>query len=784
MRPALSSSPPTSPSPETSLEQRYRQLFSTYSAGEISKTSSSALKLARDSERLQFYAVAAKAYSVAGSCSLVELHLREALERYSEERRLAEKAANPALKMLSCYNIASVYNQLDDARAAYHYALAGLAVQGVSGEEKTNAGLRLQLASTLSKMHRFPEAAPIYRSAALSLEELNDFRAALIGWHMLGSDAMEAGQLALAETALTRALYITRMQKMPEAVSTLRKLARLRWLQGDARSAELLYQAAFASPTDTTPRWLLYADRGEFRISQHDYSLAFADFREARDLVRRMRADVVPNDQGRVNLENGLSRIADGFIEAGNHLEAGENAGASRETRIIETFEVAEQDRSMSLTALTPLPEDWRSRLPPEYWDLLSRYRSMERTAYSTEKATGPAEAKSPSDNLRMQISQMEAAAGSDHQAEQKSALQHVRSVLGNGDVFLSFHLGKRESWLWIVNGHEVKVVSLPAKTVLEAAVQSFRRSIREPSRAMGFEPEGRELYQTLFGKLPQCALRARRWVLELDGPLFDLPLAALVTPGVRRADGLPTYLGETIALQLAPAAPLLRRGRSMAGGSFVGVADPVYNGADPRYHGDIKRPPLTLPRLPSSRNEVTACAREYAPDRSTLLTGADANLPKLLETLKSTPTVLHFATHVISTPGEYRSGLIALGLDRAGDMELLGPMEIVARKVEAELVVLNGCQSGQAQTVPGSGLMGLTRAWIGSGANAVLATRWDVPDGDGQALVLAFYHAIREHPDDNLAFALQRARQALLQKDEARRKPSTWAAYFLFART
>ncbi len=42
---------------------------------------------------------------------------------------------------------------------------------------------------------------------------------------------------------------------------------------------------------------------------------------------------------------------------------------------------------------------------------------------------------------------------------------------------------------------------------------------------------------------------------------------------------------------------------------------------------------------------------------------------------------------------------------------------------------------------------MGLTRAWIGAGAKAVIATGWDVPDTAAQSLMTDFYLALRSSP-------------------------------------
>jgi CHAT domain-containing protein len=150
---------------------------------------------------------------------------------------------------------------------------------------------------------------------------------------------------------------------------------------------------------------------------------------------------------------------------------------------------------------------------------------------------------------------------------------------------------------------------------------------------------------------------------------------------------------------------------------------------------------------------------------------------------LAESPAVIHFATHVVSGADEFRSGIIALSLDAQGSMGLLGPKEIAARRIAGSLVVMNGCHSGQGEALPGSGLMGLTRAWIGAGARAVISTRWDVPDDTAQSLMVNFYRALRESPGGNPAFALREAQLKALHSNGPDRQPSRWAGYFLLSR-
>jgi CHAT domain-containing protein len=296
----------------------------------------------------------------------------------------------------------------------------------------------------------------------------------------------------------------------------------------------------------------------------------------------------------------------------------------------------------------------------------------------------------------------------------------------------------------------------------------------------------GSRLYKDLFAAVPAVYLSHARWLLELDGPLFDLPFAALVAgtvdSGKRKNE--PIYLIQRAALQDIPGALMLEPRTAAGDGGFLGIGDPIYNAADPRYRGNSKNRDVTLPRLNATAAELEACSRVWRPAQTRVLTGDNATFASVETALRSKPSIIHFATHIVAAPGDFSSGLIALSLDQSGAMGLMGPAGIVAHPVAASLVVLNGCHSGQGATLPGTGLMGLTRAWIGAGARSVVATRWDIPDDSGQTVMVEFYRALKAHPERGPAFALQQAQLTIsLKSDDFQNILAILGGYFVLGR-
>jgi len=709
----------------------------------------------------------------AGASALALQDYRNALADFVHARQPAQASRKfvPLAKTMN--NLASLYLQMGNPAAAASIAKEALAGPSDSVDPAIRPKLRFQLANALARMQRFGEAEGIYHLAIEELKDQGDLDSAARILGSLGSAALEANRVDAAEAALSEALMLVRVHHLTASANVLRGLAEVKDRQGDLRAARSLFASAIDAPQSLTPRWRLYADRGAFRLEQSDLHGALADFREATRLASLMRADVIPADQDRISLQNGLSGISAGLIEAGNLL-----ARQTADRALLrETFDAAEQDRSWSLRALLPASNDWRARLPESYWDLLANYQSIERELIG--QASPELQRKAAA--LQLKLQEIEASAASLRQPEQAhSALDHVRSVLDEESVLFSFSVTQYGGWAWAIDRTGVDVYAIPSRDDLKTRVAEFTRATKEGDvHALAM---GNRLYQDLFGSAGTAHLVHKRWLLELDGPLFDLPFAALVINEASTRNSEPVYLIERAALESIPDALMLNRQTPSAGGGFLGIGDPVYNAADTRYHGSEKRQDIVLPRLPATATELQACSRAWGASRIRILTGPDVNLANLRSALDAHPAVIHFATHIVTAPGDHASGLIALSLDPSGAMGLMGPTEIVAHPVSARLVVLNGCRSGQGDALPGAGLMGLTRAWIGAGARAVLATGWDIPDEAGKNLMVEFYRVSRAQPERGPAFALQQAQLAAI-KHSTKNTAAVWAAYFLLGR-
>ncbi|XP_022802844.1 tetratricopeptide repeat protein 28-like [Stylophora pistillata] len=139
----------------------------------------------------------------------------------------------------------------------------------------------------------------------------------------------------------------------------------------------------------------------------------------------------------------------------------------------------------------------------------------------------------------------------------------------------------------------------------------------------------------------------------------------------------------------------------------------------------------LTLPQLPKAKGEVEMIGNILNVQP---LTGKEATKEAVLQKIHSV-SLIHIAAH-----GEAERGNIALApSNREKDDFLLTMADISAVRLRAKLVVLSCCHSGKGH-IKAEGVVGIARAFLGSGARSVLASLWAVDDEATMDFMKQFY--------------------------------------------
>ncbi len=209
---------------------------------------------------------------------------------------------------------------------------------------------------------------------------------------------------------------------------------------------------------------------------------------------------------------------------------------------------------------------------------------------------------------------------------------------------------------------------------------------------------------------------------------LYNVPFAALL-------DESGKYLSETFRIRVVPSLMTLKLIQdspadyhSKTGALIVGNPDV----GRVRYKGRLKY----ISPLPCAESEANMVGEKLGVRP---LLGQEATKQAVLQVINSV-SLIHFAAH-----GDAERGEIALApvrpLNRIPRDEdyLLTMSDISKVQLRAKLVVLSCCHSGRGE-IKAEGVVGIARAFLGSGARSVLVALWALEDSATEQFMSRFY--------------------------------------------
>lgn len=149
-------------------------------------------------------------------------------------------------------------------------------------------------------------------------------------------------------------------------------------------------------------------------------------------------------------------------------------------------------------------------------------------------------------------------------------------------------------------------------------------------------------------------------------------------------------------------------------------------------------------------------------------LIGEEATNYAVIEKIGS-ESLINFTAHGIAERGEIALSSISTPKSAnpilSQEAYILTMADVSQVKVKAKLVVLSRCHSGSGQ-VTAEGVIGIARAFLGSGTRSVLASLWAIPDSATQQLMRKFYQHLvdRESASESLHQSMKWMRKRLYQ--------------------
>jgi CHAT domain-containing protein/Tfp pilus assembly protein PilF len=395
-------------------------------------------------------------------------------------------------------------------------------------------------------------------------------------------------------------------------------------------------------------------------------------------------------------------------------------------------------------------------------------------------------------------------------------------SVLDSDTVLLEIALGEERSWLWAVTPETISSTELPPRRTIDAAARSLYErfvarqkhsgdgAVEYAGRVAAADAQlGREaarVSQMLFGGIADRLngdWRGKRLVIVTEGTLEYLPFAALPIPdsgGAKERVPLITR-HEIVTTPSATILAVLRReivARQPARKAIAILADPVFESTDPRVRAKpaageraaafpgspVARPPHVragLVRLPFSRGEAETIALLAPAGDVYKVTDFKASREAATDGTLADYRLVHFATHgVVDAERPALSGLVLSLVDEQGAPRngYLRLHDIYNMRLNADLVVLSGCDTALGKEIKGEGLIGLTRAFMYAGAPRIVASLWQVSDLATAELMKRFYAGmLQRHLPPAAAL---RAAQLAMAADPRWSAPYYWAGFVM----
>jgi CHAT domain-containing protein len=516
---------------------------------------------------------------------------------------------------------------------------------------------------------------------------------------------------------------------------------------------------------------------GEIYQRQQKWSWATRCYRQALEIVQEFdncyeEADVLANmaslrrDQGRLAEAQDLYNQAIATIES---MRAALSAQGARldffgtETHVYEgklrlclelnqaqeafaTLERAKSRAFVELLAYRPLrppqdvPQEWLEQEQDLRRQLDALYKDKP-ALHARDAAIARQERKL--DDLRRKIGLRDAEYTS-FQTVDPPDLETMQGRLPDDALLLEYWITADAACVFLVSRESLDVVSLPL--TLPALRRAFA-SERQTLTYMTPDRNGRlhvpwplaELYRLLIEPISEHLHRRRLLCIVPHGPLHYVPFHALYT----EQDDRRRYLMDRAEILYAPSATVLleycqRKEPSKQTGGLV-----LAHGSGLCY---AEEEGLDVARILGGR----LCAGEQA-QRAVIYKEA------------ARYRFLHFACH-----GRFNARFpLASGLALAdGTLDVLDVLQ--RTRLDADLVTLGGCETGQSALRRGDELIGLVRAFMYAGTPSVLVSLWPVDDLSTRIFVEQFYQELVVEGGVTKPEALRRAQRYLIKLTEA----------------
>jgi|GEM_PF-5203349 len=329
---------------------------------------------------------------------------------------------------------------------------------------------------------------------------------------------------------------------------------------------------------------------------------------------------------------------------------------------------------------------------------------------------------------------------------------------LPEGTAVLKYFVGDQEVYGFACMGDQVSARKLGSKEDMDELTFPLRGALVErKSYQVLAQQLARQVLHPLLTKLKGDSVS--RLVIMRDGSLANIPFDLLPVAGEESRlliEAYPIAYGYSLESHFKPL-----NGKQTTG---------IYHGLGRSFSGNYSG---NLAPLPNANWEVKQAQQTVGGE---ILLDDDATEVKFRE-MATSPGILHLATHALLDDGNPLYSRLALAPSGSGSKEdgWVHTYELFGMQMQADLAILNACNTGDGALQRGEGLLGLSTGFAFAGVPSIYMNHWEADDREGATLLTTFLENLKQGLTKDVA--LQQAKLSFLQEaDEVSAHPYYWA--------
>ncbi|NCS12159.1 MAG: tetratricopeptide repeat protein [Microcystis aeruginosa G13-09] len=631
---------------------------------------------------------------------------QKALDYYQQALPLSRAVGDRSGEASTLNNIGLVYDALGEKQKALDYYQQALPLSRAVGAAEGTQSARSGEASTLNNI------GGVYYALGEKQKALDYYQQALPLSRAVGDRAGEAN-------TLENIGYLLQQQNQPQLgiIFYKQSVNVYETLRGDIKKLSKELQQTYTETVANTYRRLADLLLQQDRILEAQRVLDLLKVQELDDYLRGVRGNTnteqgVPKLPPEQKIDEGIEAILNKAVEIGQEI-----------SRL--------QERQKLNGKLTPSEEQRLAQLWKQQEQIVAEFNKF---------------IESP--EVLALINQLKP------QTRSADLLNNLDNLIGLSDnlkklqqnavlIYPIIFDDRLEIILTTADSPPVRHTVKVSKKELNETIRAFREALQNPN--LDAKKPAQQLYEWLIKPLENNlkTADAKTIIYAPDGQLRYIPLAALY-------DGK-QWLIERYRVNNITAASLTDfntkpepKMHILAAAFVKGSYQFRHEGQDFRFNG-----------LPFAGIEVDKLAQTVSPTTKYF----DKDFNQTIIPLLDSYTVVHFATHAAFVVGTPEQSFVLFG---DGTVVTLQTMKNWRFK-NIDLIVLSACETGLGGNYgTGIEILGLGYRLQTAGARAVIASLWSVDDGGTQALMNAFYAALRTGKLSKTE-ALQQAQIALI---------------------